>query len=219
MPGNNKLEDSSATSTSSPSVASMSISDGPAAAAVAAAAAAAATATEAMLACLVDPPPSAGDGDGEFAVLVQSLEEDSVPLTSKVRQEMKRTRSGTWLHGTEAESSYGHPLTADQAVERIGGYGGAIKGGLVHHATLIPDNYVVRGRLMRGLNPRDFEAIPTKGGLPKIKPRRPTLPVTVTELFSSLTKIDGPSGPRYIFYVSCVKAWKARLDRLRTVIV
>jgi hypothetical protein len=212
MPDNNnyKLDDSSATSTS-PSVASMSISDG-AAASAAAAAAAAATATETMLACLVDPPPSAGDGDGEFAVLVQILEEDSVPLTSKVRQEMKRTRSGTWLHGTEAEASYGHPLTPDQAVERIGGYGGAIKGGLVHHATLIPDNYVVRGRLVRGLNPRDFEAIPTKGkgGLPKIKPRRPTLPVTVTELFSSLTKIDGPSGPRYIFYVSGIQVLYGR---------
>ena len=193
-----KLDDSSAASTA-PSVASMSLSDG---AAAAAAAAVAATATSAMLSCLVDPPPSVGDGDGEFSVLVQSLEEDSVPLTSKVRQEMKRTRSGTWLHGTDAESSYGHPLTPEQAVERIGGYGGAIKGGLVHHATLIPDTYVVRGRLLKGLNPRDFEAIPPKGGLPKIKPRRPTMPVTVTELFSSLTKIDGPSGPRYIFYVS-----------------
>jgi hypothetical protein len=198
-----KPDDSSSSAAStSPSVAAMSLSDGTAAAAAAAVASAAATATATMLSCLVDPPPSVGDGDGEFSVLVQSLEEDSVPLTSKVRQEMKRTRSGTWLHGTDAESSYGHPLSAEQAVERIGGYGGAIKGGLVHHATLIPDAYVIRGRLLRGLNPRDFEAIQPAGGQPKIKPRRPTLPVTVTELFSSLTKIDGPSGPRYIFYVS-----------------
>jgi hypothetical protein len=247
---------------------------------------------------LVDAPPSSGDGDGEFGVLVQSLEDDSVvPLPQGQEEEeeealsaitlqtqppsslpkdlekyrveggatsvvsssvMKRTRSGTWLHGTEVESAYGNPLTREQAKERIAQFhqrrqppppsclqvyavaaeeGTAIQKlsssttaaavqpptGLIHHATLIPDEFVVRGRLLRGLNPRDFENVPaatattaktknptTSGsssaaGLqkppPKIKPRRPTLPITFTELFSSLTKIDSFSGPRYLFYV------------------
>jgi hypothetical protein len=48
--------------------------------------------------------------------------------------------------------------------------------------------------LIGGLNNRDFDL---DNGT--IKPQRASLLVTQTQLFSSLTKIEGPDGPRFIF--------------------
>jgi len=138
--------------------------------------------------------------DGEFGLLLKSLEEESAPLSPRVEQELfltKRTLSGTLVHATEFESAYGRPLPPDEATARMP-YDGASTG-LKWYATLVPDEFFLAasGKLRRGLNQRDFD-LKTQA----IKPRRPSLPVTSSDFFSSLTKIDGPRGPRYIFYVS-----------------
>jgi len=66
---------------------------------------------------------------------------------------------------------------------------------LIRFATVVPDKFCVNGKLVvEGLNSRDFDA--EKG---VIKPRRPSLPITKTDLMSSLTVVDGEEGPRYIF--------------------
>jgi hypothetical protein len=128
--------------------------------------------------------------DGECFQLLNSVEEDSAPLTQKVVAALKRELSLKDL--TEA-AWYGHPLSVADAQKLLP----PGDGGLIWHVTIIPDAYFVNGKLTRGLNPRDFHAENSS-----IKPRRPSLPLTATEFFSSLTKIDGPAKgqARYIFY-------------------
>jgi len=172
----------------------------------------------------------------------------------------KRTLSGTIIDETgdeQQQSLYGHPLSPEEAKKRIpprprkrssttattaatlaSSIASASSkassktrehdrfGGLVWHATIIPDEYFVDGQLKKGLNRKDFDVENRR-----IKPRRPSLPVTATDFFSSLTKVidnddtyqgataNGNSGPsmesnkspkrgaesgsrpRYIFYV------------------
>jgi hypothetical protein len=69
--------------------------------------------------------------------------------------------------------------------------------GLLWNATIIPDEFIVNGQVVKGSNKRDFD-MKTK----TIKPRRPSLPVTQKEFFSSVTEIyiEGEARPRYIFY-------------------
>lgn len=51
------------------------------------------------------------------------------------------------------------------------------------------------GKLKKGLNARDFDLEHKR-----LKPRRASLPVFVSDFYSSLTRVDGPKGPRFIFH-------------------
>ena len=96
------------------------------------------------------------------------------------------------ISSQNVKSVYGCPLSEEEAKAAMP-YG---DGGLIWHATVIPDEFFLSdGSLIRGLNKRDFDSASKT-----IKTRRPSLPLTMTQLFSSLTKIDGPTGPRYIFH-------------------
>ena len=67
--------------------------------------------------------------------------------------------------------------------------------GLIWYATIVPDEFLVQdGPTLqrRGLHVKDFDLQQHS-----IKPRRPSLPMTASDLFTSLTKIDGP---RWIFH-------------------
>lgn len=89
------------------------------------------------------------------------------------------------------EQSYGNPLSPAEAVQAVP----SGSDGLIRFATVVPDKFCVNGTLVvEGLNSRDFDA---EKGI--IKPRRPSLPITQTDLMSSLTVVDGEEGPRYIF--------------------
>ena len=120
---------------------------------------------------------------GEVAILAATLEDAS-------SVESVNSSNSKVLTSLMTLSSYGKPLPDEEASKVLP----PGKDGLVWHATVIPDNYFHHGKLIRGLNRRDFLDDGT------IKPRRPSLPLTMTDLFSSLTKIQGPEGPRYIFY-------------------
>jgi hypothetical protein len=88
------------------------------------------------------------------------------------------------------DAVYGQPLSELEAAATVP----PGSDGLMRYATVIPDNFCSKGILVAGLNKRDFDLT---NGL--IKPRRASLPLTQSQLFRSLTKIDGPDGPRYIF--------------------
>jgi hypothetical protein len=149
--------------------------------------------------------------DGEFAILAATLEYESggavVPQQQQQQQQQQTLQhlpatagSGKPLHrltSQRVEPMYGCPLSPEEAVSLLPPAGDSP--GLVWHATVVPDNFCRNGQLtLRGLNKRDFDL---ESGT--IKSRRPSLPVTISDLFSSLTKIDsGPDGggPRYIFH-------------------
>jgi len=129
--------------------------------------------------------------DGEYGVLLKSLEEESAPLTPLVAQQlMKKTLSGTRILD-DASGLYRKPLSEEEALVRMP----KSEGGQTWYAEIIPDEFFVEGRLKKGLKHRDFDVEHQA-----IKPRRPSLPITASDFFSSLTKIEG-SQPRYIFYV------------------
>ena len=88
------------------------------------------------------------------------------------------------------EPSYGQKISSEEALLAVP----TGKEGLKRFALVVPDNFCVNGELMSGLNPRDFD---TEKGT--IKPRRGSLPLTKTDLMSSLTTVVGNGGPRYIF--------------------
>jgi hypothetical protein len=121
--------------------------------------------------------------DGELAILALSFEirDDDHSSLESSSSEKKASQI--------TESFYGHPLSVEEATKLMP----PGDDGLVRHATVIPDGYFHQGKLMRGLNKRDF----LDDG--EIKARRPSLLLTMSQLLSSLTKIDGPEGPRYIF--------------------
>lgn len=132
--------------------------------------------------------------DGEYRVLLKSLDEESLPLPPPVELDIQRTLSkqfGLDLIRDKEEAIYGHPLTPEEAAKRMP----PSNEGFSYHATIIPDEYFVDGKLKKGLNQRDFDVEHQK-----VKPRRPSLPITASDFFSSLTKVDGPNGPRYILY-------------------
>ena len=88
------------------------------------------------------------------------------------------------------EPSYGEKLSSEEALLAVP----PGKEGLKRFALVVPDNFCVKGKLMSGLNPRDFDV-----GKGVIKPRRASLALTKTDLMSSLTTVVGNGGPRYIF--------------------
>lgn len=91
----------------------------------------------------------------------------------------------------KVDSIYGSPLSPNEASEAVP----PGSDGLVRHALVIPDNFCSNRKLVGGLNKRDFDL--ERG---TIKPRRASLPVTQTQLLSSLTRVEGPDGkPRWIF--------------------
>lgn len=133
---------------------------------------------------------SVDPADGEYHQLINSVEDDSPPLTQMVEAALKRELSQKDLTKV---AWYGHQLSVEDATVQLPpGHGG-----LVWHATIIPDDFIVNGKLKRGLNHGDFDL--DNGN---IKPRRPSLPLTASSFLASLTKIKGAAGPaaRYIFH-------------------
>jgi hypothetical protein len=115
---------------------------------------------------------------GEYRILAEHFEDTEASSTS---DELARVFSG---------AVYGNPLSKEEAAALVP----PGIDGLVRHSIVIPDKFCTDGKLIGGLNKRDFDL--NKG---TIKPQRASLPVTQTQLLSSLTKIEGPEGPRYIF--------------------
>ena len=130
---------------------------------------------------------------GELAYLSSSmmdLDVDESKGANAHDDELKRSDS-LLLTSLNTDASYGKPLSHEEAAKRMP----PGNEGLMRHALVLPDNYFRKNKLMGGLNPRDFNK---EDG--SIKPRRATLPLTMTQLLSSLTKVDGPNGPRWIFH-------------------
>lgn len=123
--------------------------------------------------------------NGEFRILTEAL--DDADLEAVTAVEMP---TSTRLTSQLTEPLYGRPLSPDDAALAVP----PGDDGLVRHAIVIPDKFCSHGKLISGLNKRDFDV---KNG--EIKPRRASLPITQSQLFTSLTKVDGPDGPRYIF--------------------
>jgi hypothetical protein len=118
-----------------------------------------------------------------------------------VKQELKRTFSSCLLGG-DVESYYGHPLSPEEAGARLP----PGEQGQVWSVTIVPDQFIVDGKLHRGLSKRDFDM-----DQKTIKPRRASLPVTETDFFSSLVKVPGKGNgqpPRYIFH-GVLNGWPA----------
>lgn len=88
------------------------------------------------------------------------------------------------------EQSYGNPLTPEEAIQAVP----SGDDGLIRYSIVVPDLYCINGKLLNGLNKRDFDAETMA-----IKPRRPSLLLTKRNLMSSLTMVDTERGPRYIF--------------------
>jgi hypothetical protein len=122
--------------------------------------------------------------DGERLLLQELEEEGSDESTAEIQTRfsnaMKRTLSG--------EMNYGNPLPLNVAEEKIP-LGDT---GLIWYATVVPDHFLLDGKLHSGLNPKDFDL-----QRHTIKSRRPSLPLTMTDLFTSFTKVHGP---RWIFH-------------------
>lgn len=122
---------------------------------------------------------------GELRILVETLQDFKDAQSSSID-----IASPTQLTSLQSEAVYGKLLSEEEAAAVVP----PGEDGLVRHAIVIPDGFCTHGKLIGGLNKRDYDL--ANGA---IKPRRATLPVTHTELLSSLTKIEGPEGPRYIF--------------------
>ena len=121
---------------------------------------------------------------GELRYLATSLDEHEEDGTISTESTSKnRTPS------LNVEQSYGSPLSPGEAVLAVP----SGCDGLIRYAIVVPDDFCIDGKLMNGLNKRDFD---TEG---VIKPRRASLPLTKTNLMSSLTRVDGDGGPRFIF--------------------
>ena len=129
-------------------------------------------------------------GDGELRVLLGTLETESAPLTEKLEKALSES---LMPKGLLRESTYGHPVSAEEAVKRVP----PGDGGIQWHSLLInADNpFNDDGTLRRGLSPRDFDM-----DKKTIKPRRASLPVLAKDFYSSLTRVEGPKGPRFIFH-------------------
>ena len=136
--------------------------------------------------------------DDEIKLLMQSQDDDPAPLTESTRAavqaSMKKTLSGM-LSDESSEATYGRPLSVEQASERMP----PEKGGLKWQAILVPDKFIIEGKLLRGLKPRDFDL-----EREAIKPRRAVPPIFLRDFVSSLTRV----GNRYIFY-GVMNGWPA----------
>jgi hypothetical protein len=121
--------------------------------------------------------------EGELQILSEDLDSESLDTS----RDSKTTKLLTSL---DVEAFYGERLSEEAAVEAVP----PGEDGLLRHAIVIPDRFCTNGKLIGGLSKKDFDL--SNGS---IKPRRASLPVTQTQLFTSLTKVEGPQGPRWIF--------------------
>eukprot|EP00980_Cylindrotheca_fusiformis_P026549 scaffold16396_cov140-Cylindrotheca_fusiformis.AAC.10 len=125
---------------------------------------------------------------GELRMLAETLGFVSDPSEGTASTETESRGSSD--ASREFEAVYGPPLDPDDAALVVP----EGEEGLVWRSLVIPDDFISKGVLMSGLNKRDFDL-----DSHEIKPKRPSLPMTQSQLFSSLTKIEGSKGPRYIF--------------------
>jgi hypothetical protein len=124
---------------------------------------------------------------GELKILQETLEEGTAETTQEPSLE---STSASVAESLNVESCYGKPLSPEEAAKAVP----PGEEGLIRYALVLPDNFLSNGKLLSGLNKRDFDL---ENGA--IKPRRPSLPITMSELMTSLTKVNGEDGPRYIF--------------------
>ena len=120
---------------------------------------------------------------------------------------------GRLLTSLNVDSHYGAPLSEEEAILAVP----TGNDGLLRHALVVPDDFCTKGKLVGGLSKRDFDA-----STGTIKPRRASLPLTQSQLFTSLTKVAGPDGPRWIFH-GVLNGWPSlqnfelvRLEKLRS---
>ena len=123
---------------------------------------------------------------GELRYLAKSMsmddsDEEEIMITGNIKNQAPSMNT---------EQSYGNPLSPVEAVKAVP----SGSDGLIRYAIVVPDDFCIDGKLINGLNKRDFDI--EKG---TIKPRRASLPITKKNLMSSLTKVDSEEGPRYIF--------------------
>lgn len=126
-----------------------------------------------------------GIDQGEWKILQETLEEGTAETFPSPLSESESLMTSQYV-----ESSYGKPLSPEEAAMAVP----AGDEGLIRYAIVLPDNFFSNGKLLSGLNKRDFDL-----NIGAIKPRRPSLPITMSELLTSLTKVTGEDGPRYIF--------------------
>lgn len=127
--------------------------------------------------------------DGEILLLMQSLQEDeSIPIIHQLEEVIQ-------CELINEPDPYGCPLSFEEAID-IMPISDNNKG-FIWNATLIPNEFIINGKVIKGINPRDIDIENLV-----IKPRRPTLPVTYKDFFSSITKVckAGERRPRYIFH-------------------
>jgi hypothetical protein len=139
---------------------------------------------------------------GEFMLLTHELDDRSNTIATSEQSSVASSSSGQFsvekdpvvtrlLPSLNVESHYGEPLSEGDAILAVP----PGNDGLIRHAIVVPDCFCSKGKLIPGLNKRDFDV--TSG---TIKPRRPSLPLTQSQLFTSLTKVQGTDGPRWIFH-------------------
>lgn len=126
-----------------------------------------------------------GIDQGELKILEETLEAGTVETPQELSME-----SASVATSQDVECVYGKPLSPEEAVKAVP----PGDQGLIRYALVLPDNFSTNGKLLSGLNKRDFDL---ENGA--IKPRRPSLPITMSELMTSLTRVNGEDGPRYIF--------------------
>lgn len=126
---------------------------------------------------------------GELHILSQDFE-DTEHFSFQAGTPANSQSRSVNVTSVDVEAVYGIRLTEEEAVAAVP----AGDEGLVRYSLVLPDNFCSHKKLIGGLNNRDFDV---ETG--SIKPRRASLPMTQTQLFTSLTKVDGPEGPRWIF--------------------
>lgn len=134
--------------------------------------------------------------EGELRILERTLAladeaEDKESVDSATQTTVGTTASApVVVTSIDRDQIYGNKLSEEEALKAVP----PGDDGLVRYAIVVPDHFVSRGKLINGLNKRDFNLHDCT-----IKPRRPSLPITMSQLTTSLTKVPGPQGPRYIF--------------------
>jgi len=160
---------------------------------------------------------SSAANPGELTMLMEALQvenEDVIPLThSQSIENLKgytTTSSSTTTpspatmtkndndNNVIAEVYYGTNTWKEEEIDAYSKYG------IIRKALLLPNKFETNGKLIKGLNPRDFKNGTT------IKPRRASLPITKSDFFSGLSKLQGPQKSHYIWYGGvggCLNGW------------
>lgn len=127
--------------------------------------------------------------DAEYLQLMKSFNDESTQLPFQIEKTFKKQifesdHLDLKNHSFTSRVYYEHPLSemeANEYVMSLPAISDQNKNGLYWNATLIPDYFLADNkRLRRGLNPRDFHEENCT-----IKPRRPSLPVTIRDFFAS----------------------------------